>query len=177
MTPRFHPLSIQTVAVRIVANPDQQMHGTRSHAAVGSIFRNVTIVAMMRASRRKISGMFSIVYQGMTTRILSKMKIEFTSSELQSQIYIDTINWMLLAAVLVVMFEFRSSENLASAYGLAVSGSMLISAIMMAIIFLYRCKWIKMIIAGSLIIIDGLFFISTPLKIPHGASTGLLQGL
>ena len=132
-------------------------------------FLILSICATVIASQAMISGMFSIVYQGMTTRILPKMKIEFTSSVLQSQIYIDTINWLLLAAVLVVMFEFRSSENLASAYGLAVSGSMLISAIMMAIIFLYRKKPVEMILSGALIIIDGLFFISTLLKIPHGA--------
>ncbi len=132
-------------------------------------FLILSICATVIASQAMISGMFSIVYQGMTTRILPKMKIEFTSTVLQSQIYIDTINWLLLFAVLVVMFEFGSSENLASAYGLAVSGSMLISAIMMAIIFLHRSKWVPMIIAGALIIIDGLFFISTLLKIPHGA--------
>ena len=132
-------------------------------------FLILSICATVIASQAMISGMFSIVYQGMTTRILPKMKIEFTSSVLQSQIYIDSINWMLLFAVLVVMFEFRSSENLASAYGLAVSGSMLISAIMMALIFLLQKKPVEMAISGVLIIIDGLFFISTLLKIPHGA--------
>jgi KUP system potassium uptake protein len=132
-------------------------------------FLILSIFATIIASQAMISGMFSIVYQGMTTRILPKMKIEFTSPELRSQIYIDAVNWMLLAAVLVVMFEFRTSENLASAYGLAVSGSMMISAIMMAIIFLYQDKPGKMILAGALIVVDGLFFISTLLKIPHGA--------
>jgi KUP system potassium uptake protein len=68
-----------------------------------------------------------------------------------------------------VMFEFGSSENLASAYGLAVSGSMLISAIMMTIIFLHKRKPLEMTLSIALIIIDGLFFISTLFKIPHGA--------
>jgi KUP system potassium uptake protein len=116
-----------------------------------------------------ISGMFSIVYQGMTTRIFPKLKVEYTSPELRSQIYIDSVNWMLLVAVLVVMFEFKSSENLASAYGLAVSGSMMISAIMMAIIFLLQKAPVKMLCAGALIVIDFFFFIATLLKIPHGA--------
>jgi KUP system potassium uptake protein len=116
-----------------------------------------------------ISGMFSIVYQGMTTRIFPKLKVEYTSPELRSQIYIDSVNWMLLVAVLVVMFEFRSSENLASAYGLAVSGSMMISAIMMAIIFFIQKAPVKMLCAVSLIVIDFFFFIATLLKIPHGA--------
>lgn len=132
-------------------------------------FLLLSICATVIASQAMISGMFSIVYQGMTTRILPKMKIEYTSPELRSQIYIDTINWLLLGAVLVVMFEFRSSENLASAYGLAVSGSMLISAIMMAIIFLHKHRPVEMILSMVLIIVDGLFFISTLFKIPHGA--------
>ena len=132
-------------------------------------FLVLSLCATVIASQAMISGMFSIVYQGMNIRLLPKMKIEYTSTELQSQIYIGAVNWMLLAAVLVVMFEFRTSENLASAYGLAVSGSMTISAIMMAIIFLHRKKPVQMILSGALIIIDGLFFISTLLKIPHGA--------
>jgi KUP system potassium uptake protein len=132
-------------------------------------FLILSICATVIASQAMISGMFSIVYQGMTTRILPKMKVEYTSPELQSQIYIRAVNWMLLVAVLVVMYEFRTSENLASAYGLAVSGSMMISAIMMAIIFLHRKKPVQMILSASLIVIDGLFFISTLFKIPHGA--------
>lgn len=132
-------------------------------------FLLLSLCATVIASQAMISGMFSTMYQGMTTRILPKMKVEYTSPELQSQIYIRAVNWMLLAAVLVVMFEFRTSENLASAYGLAVSGSMMISAIMMTLIFMYQHKPVQMILSASLVIIDGLFFISTLFKIPHGA--------
>ncbi|OPY32853.1 MAG: potassium transport protein Kup [Methanoregula sp. PtaU1.Bin006] len=132
-------------------------------------FLILSIAATVIASQAMISGMFSIVYQGMNTRLLPKMKVEYTSTEMQSQIYIGAVNWMLLAAVLVVIFEFRTSENLASAYGLAVSGSMVISALMMAIIFLYRKEPARMILSVALIIVDGLFFISTLFKIPHGA--------
>lgn len=132
-------------------------------------FLILTICATVIASQAMISGMFSIVYQGMTTRIFPKMKIEYTSAELRSQIYIDAVNWMLLVAVLVVMFEFRSSENLASAYGLAVSGSMMISAIMMAIIFFMQKDPVKLLCSGGLIVITFFFFIATLLKIPHGA--------
>jgi KUP system potassium uptake protein len=132
-------------------------------------FLILSICATVIASQAMISGMFSIVYQGMMTRILPKMKVEYTSPELRSQIYIDGVNWLLLGAVLLVIFEFQSSENLSSAYGLAVSGSMMISAILMTIIFLKRRSPGKMLIAGVLIIVDMLFFVSTLLKIPHGA--------
>jgi KUP system potassium uptake protein len=132
-------------------------------------FLILSICATVIASQAMISGMFSIVYQGMMTRIFPKLKVEYTSPELRSQIYIEAVNWMLLIGVLIVMFEFGSSENLASAYGLAVSGSMMISAIMMTIIFFVKKDPIKTICAGVLIVIDFFFFVATLLKIPHGA--------
>ncbi|PKG33547.1 KUP/HAK/KT family potassium transporter [Methanoregula sp.] len=132
-------------------------------------FLILSVCATVIASQAMISGMFSIMYQGMMKKIIPKMKIEYTSPELRSQIYIDAVNWMLLFGVLLVIFEFRSSENLSAAYGLAVSGSMMISAILMTIIFFKRNQNIKMLIAGSLFVLDAIFFISTLFKIPHGA--------
>lgn len=131
-------------------------------------FLVLSICATVIASQAMISGMFSIVYQGMTTRIFPKFKVEYTSPELRSQIYIDAVNWMLLLAVLVVMFEFQTSEHLSAAYGLAVSGAMMISAIMMAVIFLKKREYLKMGCAAALVVIDFFFFIATLLKIPHG---------
>jgi KUP system potassium uptake protein len=132
-------------------------------------FLVLSICATVIASQAMISGMFSIVYQGMMTRFIPKMKVEYTSPELRSQIYIDAVNWMLLGAVLLVIFEFQTSENLSAAYGLAVSGSMMISAILMTMIFFKKNAKAKMLIAGALILIDVVFFISTLFKIPHGA--------
>ncbi|MDD3136458.1 MAG: KUP/HAK/KT family potassium transporter, partial [Methanoregula sp.] len=128
-----------------------------------------SIAATVIASQAMISGMFSIMYQGMMTRIIPKMKIEFTSPDLRSQIYIDAVNWMLLAAVLIVMLEFKTSENLASAYGLAVAGTMTISAIMMTMIFTLRLDLTKAVISGVLIVVDSIFLLSAFVKIPHGA--------
>jgi KUP system potassium uptake protein len=161
----------QGAYVLMTDNPHNVLFAMINHISplVYIPFLVLSVCATIIASQAMISGMFSIVYQGMTTRIFPKMKIEYTSPELRSQIYIDAVNWMLLVAVLVVMFEFRSSENLASAYGLAVSGSMLISAMMMAVIFFKQNKPVKMLVAGALIVIDFFFFIATLLKIPHGA--------
>ena len=132
-------------------------------------FLILSIAATVIASQAMISGMFSIMYQGMMTRLIPKMKIEFTSPELRSQIYIDAVNWMLLAAVLIVMLEFKTSENLASAYGLAVAGTMTISAIMMTMIFTLRQDLTKAVISGVLIVVDSIFLLSAFVKIPHGA--------
>jgi KUP system potassium uptake protein len=132
-------------------------------------FLLLSIGATVIASQAMISGMFSIMYQGMMIRIIPKMKIDFTSPELRSQIYIDAVNWMLLAAVIVVMLEFQTSENLASAYGLAVAGTMTISAILMTMIFILRLEMYKAALSGALIVVDSVFLFSAFLKIPHGA--------
>ena len=132
-------------------------------------FLLLSIGATIIASQAMISGMFSIVYQAMTTRIIPKMKIDYTSSALRSQIYIDSVNWLLLLAVLVVMAAFQSSENLGAAYGLAVAGDMSISAFMLLLIFALKRDPAK---AGTLCILLGInltFFIACLTKLPHGA--------
>jgi len=132
-------------------------------------FLILSIAATVIASQAMISGMFSIVYQAMNTRLLPRMKIDYTSAELRSQIYIDTINWLLLVAVLVVMFGFGSSENLSSAYGLAVSGTMLISGILMLAIFIIKSDVLKAAVCSVLVVVDILFLFSSFVKIPTGA--------
>lgn len=137
-------------------------------------FLLLSIVATVIASQAMITGMFSIVYQAMTTRIIPKMKIDFTSSDLHSQIYIDGVNWALLIAVLIVMFTFGSSEHLAGAYGLAVAGNMTISAIMLLIIYLILKNSLKSFISIVLIGIDLTFFLASLIKLPHGAYWSLI---
>ncbi|HNX17086.1 MAG TPA: KUP/HAK/KT family potassium transporter [Methanoregula sp.] len=138
-------------------------------------FLVLSICATVIASQAMISGVFSIVYQAMNTRLLPRMKIDYTSAELRSQIYIDTINWILLFAVLIVMFGFQTSENLSSAYGLAVSGTMLISVILMLVIFIMRADALKAVICSVLLVIDILFLLSTFVKIPSGAYWSLFM--
>lgn len=138
-------------------------------------FLILSIAATVIASQAMISGMFSIVYQAMNTRLLPRMKVDYTSSELRSQIYINTINWLLLFAVLVVMLGFGSSENLSLAYGLAVAGTMLISAILMVLIFILRADALKAVVCSVLIVIDTLFLFSSFVKIPAGAYWSLVM--
>ncbi len=68
------------------------------------------------------------------------LKIDYTSGVFKSQIYISTVNWLLLVAVLFMMLIFRESNRLAAAYGLAVTGTMSITGIMMTSIFYHRKK-------------------------------------
>ena len=115
-----------------------------------------------------ISGVFSIVYQGITTRIMPMLKIDYTSGILRSQIYLSTVNWMLLISVLYMMFVFRESSNLAAAYGLAVTGDMTITGILMASIFYHKKDVPKTIISLFIIFVDVVFLISNTYKIPYG---------
>jgi KUP system potassium uptake protein len=131
-------------------------------------FLILSIIATVIASQAMISGMFSIVYQGITTRIAPMFKIDYTSDELKSQIYISVVNWLLLLSVLLVMREFKESTKLAAAYGLTVTGSMAITGIMMVMIFGLRKDWTKAIVASFVTFVDLLFLISNLYKIPHG---------
>lgn len=137
-------------------------------------FLILTILATVIASQALISGVFSIVYQGITTRIMPLMKVDFTSSRLKSQIYIGAINWMLLAAVLFIMLVFRKSENLAAAYGLAVTGTMTITGIMLVMIFAHtRKKW-KVPVAIFVSLVDLVFLFSNLNKLPYGGYWSLI---
>jgi KUP system potassium uptake protein len=132
-------------------------------------FLVLTIMATIIASQAIISGVFSIVYQGITTRLMPLMRVEYTSTHLQSQIYIPSVNWTLMVAVILVMFVFRKSANLAAAYGMAVTGSMTITAIMMIIVFAHTTKKWKVPLVTLIFLIDLAYLLSTFYKIPHGA--------
>lgn len=137
-------------------------------------FLILSIAATVIASQAMISGIFSIVYQGITTRILPLLRIEYTSPHLRSQIYIDIVNWMLLFAVLLVILIFKSSNNLTHAYGLAVCGTMTITSILILWILVLRGEILKSLIAAFVLGVTGTFLISNLHKIPMGGYWSLL---
>jgi len=131
-------------------------------------FLLLSISATIIASQAMISGMFSIVYQAITTRIMPVFKIDYTSTELRSQIYIGSVNWFLLLAVIFIMVEFGQSSRLASAYGLAVTGDMTITGLAMISIFILKKKYPLALLAIIVTFIDIAYFSSTLHKVPHG---------
>lgn len=137
-------------------------------------FLILTIMATIIASQSIISGVFSIVYQGITTRLMPLFKVDYTSTHIQSQIYIGAVNWTLMLAVIFVMFFFQKSGNLAAAYGMAVTGSMTITAIMMIMVFSKTTKKWKVPIVIFIALIDLVYFTSTFSKLPHGAYWSLI---
>ncbi|MGA9087065.1 MAG: KUP/HAK/KT family potassium transporter [Methanoregula sp.] len=137
-------------------------------------FLLLSIAATVIASQAMISGIFSIVYQSITTRVLPLLRIEYTSPHLRSQIYIDSVNWMLLFAVLMVILIFKSSINLTQAYGLAVCGTMMITSILIVWILLLRGDILKSLIAGFVLIVTGSFLVANLHKITQGGYWSLL---
>ncbi|RII30957.1 MAG: potassium transporter Kup [Geobacter sp.] len=131
-------------------------------------FLILTIMATIIASQAMISGVFSVIYQGITTRIMPLLKVDYTSTHLKSQIYIGSVNWSLLVAVIFIMLVFRKSDNLAAAYGLAVTGTMTITGIMMIMIYGRTKKKWKVPFAVLVTIVDVIFFTACLNKIPHG---------
>ncbi|TQD26396.1 KUP/HAK/KT family potassium transporter [Methanolobus vulcani] len=131
-------------------------------------FLIMSIFATIIASQAMISGMFSIVYQGISTRIAPLLKIDYTSEEMKSQIYISVVNWLLLVSVLFVMYEFKESHKLAAAYGLTVTGSMVITGIMMTLIFYIRKQMFRSVLAFLVTIVDFVYLLANMYKIPHG---------
>jgi KUP system potassium uptake protein len=137
-------------------------------------FLLLSIIATVIASQAMISGLFSIVYQGIMTRIFPIMRIDYTSIELRSQIYIDAVNWLLMFAVLFIMYEFKESARLGAAYGLAVTGNMAITGIMIIWIFLKRHQYIQSGIAVLGTVVAGIYLLANFTKIPAGGYWSLI---
>lgn len=137
-------------------------------------FLLLSIAATIIASQAMISGMFSIVYQGITTRVMPMFKVDYTSVERKSQIYIGTVNWFLLIAVLFIMIEFEASHRLAAAYGLAVTGTMTITGIMMIWIFYLKKKPVFVAISAIVTVVDIVYLAANLTKIPHGGYWSLI---
>jgi KUP system potassium uptake protein len=137
-------------------------------------FLILSLMATVIASQAMISGMFSIVYQGISTGMFPRLRIDFTSSKMRSQIYIGFVNWFLLASVIFIMVRFGESSKLAAAYGLAVSGAMTVTGVMMTWIFYSRGDYGKSAVALVLTGIDIAFLLSCGIKIPHGGYWSLI---
>lgn len=131
-------------------------------------FLLLSILATVIASQAMISGMFSIIYQGIMTNIMPLFKVHYTSTEIRSQIYIGAVNWFLLGAVLFVMLVFRQSEHLAAAYGLAVNCDMVLTGLLMAWIFFIRKRRLQAFCSVGIVVIVLFFLWANIHKIPHG---------
>ncbi len=136
--------------------------------------------ATVIASQALISGAFSIASQAIHLGILPRLDIRHTHEEHEGQIYIPFINWLLYAGCIFFVVTFKSSANLANAYGLAVNGDMVTTVICMFAISMYLWGWKlwkTLLVFIPILIIDLVFLASNSLKIPKGGYIPLLIGL
>ncbi len=128
-------------------------------------------IATIIASQAVISGVFSITRQAVQLGQLPRMEIRHTSAAERGQIYVPKSNAMLAAGVVLIVLIFKSSDALAAAYGIAVTGVMVISTALVAVVARYRWNWrTSTVIAvfGTLGLIDVAFMSSNALKIVQG---------
>jgi len=137
----------------------------------------IATAATIIASQAVISGAFSVTHQAVQLGFLPRLRTEHTSEKAKGQIYIPVINWGLMAMVIVLVLGFRESGRLASAYGIAVTGTMLITTVMLGFLVFQVWSWNKLVAAatiGLFLIVDGTYFASNITKIPDGGWFPLL---
>ncbi len=140
----------------------------------------LSTVATIIASQAVISGTFSITQQAIQLGYTPRLEIQHTSDKEIGQIYLPGINWLLLVSIIALVIEFGSSSNLAAAYGIAVTGTMLITNILAIAVAIRLWDWSPVrAILGALpfICIDIGFFLANSVKIPDGGWFPLVFGL
>lgn len=135
--------------------------------------------AAVIASQAVITGVFSMVNQAIQLRYLPRLSVQHTSEVEQGQIYVPFINWVLFISVVILILLFENSANLASAYGVAVTMTMLCGTILISILaygFWQWPIWKVALFAVPLLIIDLIFVASTSLKIAGGGWVPIMIG-
>lgn len=137
-------------------------------------------IATIIASQAVISGAYSVTQQAVQLGFLPRVRIAHTSDKAVGQIYVPIVNWGLLIFVIMLVLGFRSSTNLAAAYGIAVTGTMFITACMIGVLTfsVWRWnKWLAGLVTGAFLLVDGAYFASNLTKIPAGGWFPLLVAL
>ncbi|HDS1679099.1 TPA: potassium transporter Kup [Pseudomonas putida] len=136
-------------------------------------------MATVIASQAVISGAFSLTRQAIQLGYIPRMQIQHTSSDEQGQIYIGAVNWTLMVGVVLLVIGFESSGALAAAYGVAVTGTMLMTTILVSAVMLLLWKWPPVLAVPILVgflVVDGLFFAANVPKIVQGGAFPVLAG-
>jgi len=136
--------------------------------------------ATVIASQAVISGAFSLTSQAMQLGYCPRIQVRFTSEREKGQIYLPNINWLLLLAVVVLVLGFKSSSNLASAYGIAVTLTMMIDTLLAFVVVraLWNWNWLQAaVFLAFFFVVDFAFFSANLVKVLDGGWFPLLLGL
>jgi KUP system potassium uptake protein len=136
-------------------------------------------MATIIASQAVITGAYSLTYQAIALGFLPRMTIRQTSAHQMGQIYMPGVNWLLLAGVLMLVFGFRSSSAMAAAYGIAVTGTMVVTTSLAFIIAWRFWKWDPVwtaLLVAPFLALDLFFFGANILRVSEGGWVPLLVG-
>jgi KUP system potassium uptake protein len=136
-------------------------------------------VATVIASQAVITGAFSLTQQAIQLGLLPRLNIKITSATEAGQIYVAPINWLLFVGVVLLVLSFRSSDSLAHAYGISVTGTMVVTTCLAFIVVRHSWKWtlpVALAVIAPLLAIDLTFFIANLLKVLTGGWVPLAIG-
>ncbi len=134
-------------------------------------------LATVIASQAVISGAYSVSRQAMRLGFLPHLRIRQTSGKESGQIYVPAVNWLLFIGVLVLMLAFRTSARLATAYGVAVTGTLIITTILFLVVAAARWGWPRWKVAAAGVVFGGAeftYFAANLTKVAHGGWLPLL---
>ncbi len=137
-------------------------------------------VATVIASQAVISGAFSVARQCMQLGFLPRMMVRHTSNMEEGQIYVPQVNIALAIGVVLLVLAFKTSDHLASAYGIAVTGTFLCTAVLAMVVFRRQFHWSRaasISVFGTLFLVDIVFFSANTVKIVEGGWVPLVLGL
>ena len=137
-------------------------------------------VATVIASQAVISGAFSVTRQAMQLGFVPRMEVQQTSEKEQGQIYLPAVNWALMLAVMILVLGFRSSNNLAAAYGIAVTGDMVITSLLATVVVARGWGWgwaRASALFACFLVVELMFLAANILKIPDGGWFPLVAGM
>ena len=166
---------------RVLAYPQAIENPFYSLAPSWAVVPLVVLAALATviASQALISGVFSMTRQAIQMGLCPRTKIIPTSSDEVGQVYLPTANWLLMVGTLLVVLMFKTSDALASAYGIAVSGTMLATTILLYHVAVARWKWPPVVAGAAIAFIGGIeaiFLVSNSLKIVQGGWFPLVVG-
>lgn len=136
-------------------------------------------LATVIASQALISGAFSLTMQAVQLGYIPRLKIDHTSAHQSGQVYLPAVNWSLMVACIGLVLSFRSSSNLAAAYGIAVTLTMVITAILLFVVMREKWHWSRqraLLLCGGFLAIDLAFFGANLFKILDGGWFPLVIG-
>ncbi len=136
--------------------------------------------ATVIASQAMISGAYSVARQCMQLGFLPRLTVRHTSSSEEGQIYLPQVNLAILVGVVVLVLAFRTSDNLAAAYGIAVTGTFLCTSVLAAVVFRRTYGWRRstvIAVFGGFFVLDFIYFAANVLKVPQGGWVPLVLGI